>query len=212
MYAVISLSPYYRQSTRQTRREVLRHRAVRDRTLSVVLSAAGPEAVPFLEVAMDPHSLYVVGFRAFGGPFWWEFEPEGNLPALAGPTRRIIGGPSNYTNLGLAQLDQHVIEPWRFMAEMRDFNGRLDDRGKANAILLCFLVAEALRFDTIQQLCYEWINQTERYFQAPDFHHRNPGGMTQHRIVFSAEAKATVRSWRTQTADQSPDVMVPWIA
>jgi hypothetical protein len=212
MYAVISLSPWYRQSTRQTRRAVQRWRGVRDRPISVVLSAAGPESVPFLEVAMDPRSLYVLGFRAFGHPTWWEFEPEGEQPPLPGATRRIIGGSSNYTNLGLAGLDRHVIEPWRFMAEMRDFAGKLDERGKANAILLCFLAAESLRFDSIQQLCYEWINQTERYFQAPDFHQRNPGGMTNHAIVFTPAAKATVRSWRTLTAAGDADVQVPWIA
>lgn len=213
IYTAVSLGPYYRQSTRQARREVMRHRGEQSRTISCVVSSGiGNFALPFLEIAMDPRSLYVIGFRAWGAPFWWEFEPEGRLPSVPGDARRILGGSSNYNNLGLTLLSGHTIEPWRFVAEIRDFDGKLSTPNKPNMILLCFLVAEALRFDSIQDLCFNWINQPAQYFQAPSHYHRDPTAMQNHRIAFSDQTKQTVRSWRTLTAAGSPDVQVPWIA
>ncbi|MDO9707969.1 ribosome-inactivating family protein [Paracraurococcus lichenis] len=212
MWSFIGLGPYYRQNIRQTRRDVLRERAGRGRVMHVVLGSPVATTTPWIEVALDPRSLYVLGFRTFKTATWWAFEPEGNLPQLEGETRRIRSGPSNYNNLGLNLLDGCVIEPWQFLADLRDFQGRLDEHGRMLGVLLLFVVSEAIRFDTIHELCYRWINQPEQYFRAPDFYYRNPTAMSGHAIAFTPAVKACVRSWRTQTNHRSADVMVPWIA
>lgn len=211
MFGFIGLGPYYRTNIRETRRAVERERRGASRTMTILLGSYVNTASPWIEVALDPRSLYVLGFREHGAAAWWAFEPEANLPRIAGPTRPILSGPSNYNNLDLNGLGGCATEPWQFLADLRDFQGRLDKPGRALAILLLFVTAEAIRFDTIHELCYRWINQPEQYFQDPDFFYRNPLAMGKHAIAFSPETKACVRSWRNQTEAGSPNVMVPWV-
>ena len=214
MFASISLGPYYNRNITETRRTVLEARARGTRILHVILSAQVSVSNPWIEIGLDPHSLYVLGFRPFGSSAWWEFEPEANLPALPEPTRRIIGGTSNYKNLALDELRSIALAPVRFLEMLRDFGGRLDEQGRASAILLLLVVPEALRFNSIQSLCYRWIVRPDLYFQAPDFYYarrHTPGIMDESEIVLDDGVKTTLREWRKRTEEGSVDVQVPWV-
>lgn len=204
----IQLGPYYNHNITLTRRIVARQRG----RGAVTIYVGAPISAPILEVAIDGHSLYLLGFRRQGDACWWEFESEGNLPALS-PSRPIVGGPASYQNLGLTADTEVVMQPWRLLTELSGFDGRIGNTAKERKLLLLliFLVAEALRFDSVKAACYEYITNPTGYFSAPDHYHRRPADLSGHRFVFTERLVDTVQNWRTLTKARNPDIALPWI-
>lgn len=209
MDALLSLGPYYNRNVRHMRDALRRLRERGAETMVIGLTA--PITCPIVEVMLETHALYVLGFRDRTAPFWWEFAPDGDLPPIPGPKRRVKGPTANYANLGLRELTSHKIAPWRLLNELSCFDGRLGERRKcANVITMIFLASEAIRFQSIHAVCYRYISNAERYFQAPDEYYRNPEALDDHTMEFSEATKRIVRNWRTASELGSPDIMIPW--
>lgn len=210
MSGLIQLGPYYNRNVRMTREAVLAKRNAGARTMVVYLTA--PITAPVIEVAIDTASLYVLGLRKLNAPVWWAFEPDGKLPPVPGPSRPIaLGGPASYDNLGLHAGAKHTIAPWKLLNDLSVFDGgSLDPVGRKNLLLVVFLISEAMRFGAVQALCYRYVDNAERYFQAPDHYYANPGDLTDHSIVYSSEIVDKVKSWRQLSERHDFDVLLPW--
>lgn len=204
----IQLGPYYNHNITITRRIVAGRRG----RGAVTIYVTAPISAPVLEVAIDGRSLYVLGFRRQGDdPRWWEFEPDGTLPTLS-PSRSIVGGPASYQNLDLTAGAEVVMQPWRLLTELWRFDGKIGDAAKKRKLLLLiFLVAEALRFDSVKGACYKYVTNPTGYFNAPDHYYRNPADLSGHRFVFTERLVDTVQNWRTLTKARNPDIALPWI-
>lgn len=227
MSALVTLSQTYHHSITQARR-VLAANRTRGGYERIFLSA--PITAPLIEVAVDRKSLYVLGFRevaehrgAGKGP-WWEFEPDGTLPRLEAPSRIIRSGPASYSNLGLEAGTEVVLEPWHLLNNLAAFDGVMGDAArKRQLLLLIFLVAEALRFDSVKAACHRYAANNEAWFELSDFYRANPthplrpyrlteGHLSGHRFAFTDALVETVKNWRTRTEAGSYDVALPWIA
>jgi hypothetical protein len=207
MSALIQLGPWYGHNITVARRTIAERRA--QGALTVYVTA--PITSPILEVAINGRSLYVLGFRRQGEHRWWEFEPDGDQPRLD-PFKRIVRGPATYSNLGLAAGAEVVIQPWRLLKELSEFDGLMgDETKKRKLLLLIFLVAEALRFDSVKDACYRYVSNAATYFGAPDYYYANPADMAGHRFVFTEPLVQAVRNWRSRTEAGQPDVGLPWI-
>lgn len=221
MDALISLGPYYNRNIGQVRQAVRQSRAAGLATMTIYVTA--PITAPMIEVAVDPRAVWVLGFRALHAPHWWEFPRTGDLPPVPGPARPIAGPPASYVLLGLGAFAREkgtlVIEPWRLLAALANFDGRLDtDEKRKIIILLIFLVSEAVRFDSMQGLCYRYIAHAERYFSAPDFYYQNRADLTHHTFDFNWSVRRDGRvmtvqeivdSWRRSSEEGSRDVVLP---
>lgn len=213
MDGLISLGPYYNRCIGQVRQDVERCRARGQATM--IIGVTAPITAPMLEVMVETHALYVIGFRALSATDWWEFDPEETPPLVPAPKRRIVGPPPNYTDLGLDRFSNHRIAPWKLLEEFVRFDGKVDlDHKRKNVILLIFLVSEALRFDSMQGLCYRYVANAERYFQAPDFYYRHQDTLDDHNFDFdqritiggrSVGVREIVRNWRTSSTAGAGD-------
>ncbi len=222
MDALISLGPYYNRNIGQVRDAVRQSRAAELSTMTIYVTA--PITAPVLEIAVEPHAVWVLGFRALNAAEWWEFPRTGDLPPVPGPSRTITGPPASYELLGLNRFAEknpglHIIEPWRLLQELASFNGRVDtDEKRRNIILLIFLVSEAVRFDSMQGFCYRYVSHAERYFADPDFFYRNQAQLTHHTFDFNwsvmrdgrlMTVREIVDSWRRSSEAGSRDVVLP---
>jgi hypothetical protein len=203
---LLQLGPYYGRNITDSRRFLGTRR---EGVVTVYVTA--PITAPLLEVAIDGHTLYVLGFRRQGERSWWEFEPDSDQPRLD-PFRRIAGGPATYFNLGLAAGTEVVLPPWLLLTELAGFNGLMGDAAKKRKLLLLtFLVSEALRFDSVKAACYAYISNSVTYFGAPEHYYRNPADLGGHRFTFTEPLMQTVQNWRTRTTAANPDIGLPWI-
>jgi hypothetical protein len=220
MAGLINLGTYYNRSVRQSREAVLAKRAAGAATMSVFLTA--PINASPIEVVIDTASLYVLGYRRVTSPIWWAFPPMQNQPAIpGGASVHVIplGGEANYRTLGLAAGVTHVIEPRRLLEELWAYTGgHPRDDQRANLLLLVFLVSEAMRFASIQALCYRYISNAKQYFDLAAWHQHDPNApypkpdtLTKHSITYTAAAVERVQDWRKLTQANNPDVMMPWI-
>jgi hypothetical protein len=203
----IQLGPYYGRNITDARRYMATRRAHG----AVTVYLAAPITSPILEVAIDGHSLYVLGLRRQGLPRWWEFEPDGDQPRL-GPAARIASGPATYSNLGLTAGTEVVVQPWALLRELATFNGLMgDDAKKRKLLLLIFLVSEALRFESVKAACHAYVSNAVTYFGAPDHYYRNPEDLAGHRFVFTEQLVRTVQTWSRQSVAGGPDIALPWL-
>lgn len=222
MDSLISLGPYYNRNIGQVRNAVRATRAAGQATMTIYVTA--PITAPMIEVAVEPHAVWVLGFRALNAAEWWEFPRTGDLPPVPGRARPIIGPPASYELLGLNRFATknpgvHVIEPWRLLQALATFNGRVDsDETRKNLILLIFLVSEAVRFDSMQGFCYRYVSHAEQYFRAPDFFYQNKSQLTNHTFDFNwsvwrdgrlMTVLEIVDSWRRSAEARSRDVVLP---
>ena len=203
----ILLGPSYGRNITEARRAIGAQRVRGVTTVSLV----APITSPILEVAIDGHSLYVLGFRRHGEQRWWEFEPDGDQPRLE-PSARIISGPATYSNLGLAAGTDVVMQPWLLLQELGNFDGLMGDAAKRRKLLLLiFLVSEALRFDSVKAACYAYVSNAATYFGAPDHYHHHIEDLGGHRFEFTEQLVDTVRNWSTRSVARNHDIGLPWL-
>ena len=221
MDALISLGPYYNRTIGQTRDAVRRSREAGLTTMKIYLTA--PIVAPIIEVAVTPGRVWVLGFKVLNAPTWWEFKRTGDLPPVPGPASPVQGPAASYELLGLGEFAKatppvHVIEPWRLLQALATFNGKIGTNAKRkNIVLLLFLVSEAVRFDSMQGLCYRYVSHAEQYFRAPDFYYRNKSALTAHTFDFTWTVRRDGRemavgeivdSWRRSAEAGSRDVVL----
>ena len=83
----------------------------------------------------------------------------------------------DYEFLGLRELDNYNIAPMKLLADLSVFDGKLGDwQKKADAVMLIFLLSEALRFDSVMLACVNWLTGTWT-------------------MKFTDEIKARVKDW-----------------
>ncbi len=150
----VQLSTYFYASTLAK----LRSDIAGDRAGIAVIEVAAPINAPLIQVAMDRRSTYVLGFRAPPSGGWWAFkEKDKPLPALPGAPVRDMGLTGSYTQLGL--LPSINMRPEELLNQLASYGGAPDPRFCQAIVLLLFLMAEALRFDSVMMECV-------RYFSA----------------------------------------------
>ena len=151
---------------------------------------SAPINSPKLHVAIDRHSLYLLGWKPISSDQWWAFEENGQLPKLPGGGVRRINGKMDYEFLGLREFDSYNIPPTKLLADLSVFDGKLGDwQKKANAIMLIFLMSEALRFDSVMLACVNWLTGTWT-------------------MKFTDEIKARVKDWAHSTGRRDRDVLL----
>ena len=151
---------------------------------------SAPINSPKLHVAIDRHSLYLLGWKPISSDQWWAFEENGQLPKLPAGGVRRINGKMDYEFPGLRELDNYNIPPTRLLADLSVFDGKLGDwQKKANAIMLIFLLSEALRFDSVMLACVNWLTGTWT-------------------MKFTDEIKARVKDWAHSTERKDRDVLL----
>jgi hypothetical protein len=184
----IQLTTYFYASTlAKVRRDIIGNRAG-----VAVIEVGMPISVPLIEVAMDRRSTYVQGFRVAGAPHWWAFqEKDKPLPALPGGPSRTMSLSGSYTELGLPPAIN--MRPDKMLTLLTGYNGKLNQDFCRGIVLLLFLVAEALRFDSLLMEC-------ARYFSF---------GGTLNTIHPAAHA-ATVQNW-AKSLPGDPNVLVPYL-
>ncbi len=168
----VQLSPYFYASTlAKLRRDIHSNRAG-----FAIVEVAAPINAPMIQVAMDRRSTYVLGFRAAGGRSWWAFnEPEKPLPALPGAQVRPMGLSGSYTELGLPPSIN--MRPENLLDKIASYAGTPNPTFCQAIVLLLFLVAEALRFDSLLMECV-------RYFSIGSY------------TIHPAQFASTVRNWK----------------
>ncbi len=184
----VQLSMYFYASTlAKLRNDVLANRAG-----WAVFEIAAPINAPVVQIAMDRRSTYVHGFRRAGATEWWAFQEPGRpLPALPGGARPM-GLTGSYTELGLPAAIN--LRPERLLSLLAYYPGRPDPEFCQGIVLLLFLVAEALRFDSVLMECV-------RYFGL---------GTSSAYTIHPAEFRAVVNNWAA-AAPGSRDVLVPYL-
>ncbi len=175
-----------------------------------------PVTSPVLEVAIDPLSLYVLGFRRQSEKTWWEFKPTGKLPQLDN-AKPLACGSADYTNLGLEKLINKTVSitPNLLVTRLAYLNGtHIDDDDKWKLLLLIFLVSEALRFDTVKYAGKAYVANADLYFNnrdSPEYYKRNPGDLVGHSFTFTRALVEMVRDWRKHTQSNHNDLGLPWV-
>jgi hypothetical protein len=170
----VQLSRYFYASTlARLRREVEGNRSG-----IIVFEVAAPINAPVIHVAMDRRSGYVLGFRTTQARHWWAFKEENKpLPTLPGLPSQSVGLNGNYSQLGLPPAIN--MRPEKLLAGLAGLTGGPDPEFCRGIVLLLFLVAEAMRFESLLFEC-------QRYFAAG-----TPDGYTIHPAVHAA----TVKNW-----------------
>ena len=181
----VQLSPYFYVSTlAKLRNDIGGHR-----TGIVVFELTAPINAPLIHVAMDRCSAYVLGFRPAAGSHWWAFRETGKpLPTLPGAASRPMQLSGSYTELGLPSSIN--MRPEHVLAQLAGFRGSPDPRFCQAIVLLLFLVAEALRFDSVLLECV-------RYFSMS------------YGTIHPSQFARTVRDWNITPASD-PDVLLPY--
>jgi hypothetical protein len=161
----VQLSTYFYASTlAKLRRDLETNRAG-----IAQFEIAAPINAPLVHVAMDRRSTYVLGFRPASGRNWWAFrEAERPLPTLPGAPVQPMGLSGSYTELGLpASIN---MRPEELLNKLASYNGVPDPRFCQAIVLLLFLVAEALRFDSLLMECTRYFSSGTRtaYTIHPD--------------------------------------------
>ncbi len=168
----LQLSTYFYASTLAK----LRHDIDGNRTGLAMIEVGAPINAPLVQVAMDRRSTWVLGFRAASGGNWWAFQEEGKpLPALPGAPVRPMGLTGSYTELVLPSSIN--MRPEEVLNKLASYEGAPAPRFCQAIVLLLFLVAEALRFDSVLLEC-------ARYFSV--------GAYTIHPARFGE----TVHAWK----------------
>ena len=150
----VQLSPYFYASTlAKLRRDILA-----DRSGWAVVELATPVTSPVIEVALDRRTAYVLGFRLAGRAQWWAFQDRDKpLPRLPGGPCRWSGLSGSYAELGLpASIN---MRPDKLLNLLAAYDGRPDPQFCRAVVLLLFLVAEALRFDSVLMECVAYFSQ-----------------------------------------------------
>ena len=181
----IQLGDLYSWSINEQRRRLSGNRSGIE-----VFEVSAPINSPKLHVAIDRHSLYLLGWKPISSDQWWAFEENGQLPKLPGGGVRRINGKMDYEFLGLRELDSYNIPPTKLLADLSVFDGKLGDwQKKANAIMLIFLLSEAFRFDSVMLACVNWLTGTWT-------------------MKFTDEIKARVKDWAHSTGRRDRDVLL----
>jgi hypothetical protein len=181
----IQLGDLYSWSIKEQRR-----RLSSNRTGIEVFEVSAPIDGPKLHVALDRHSLYLLGWKSISSSQWWAFEEDGKLPKLPGGSVQRINGKMDYEFLELRNLASYNISPVKLLTDLSVFDGKLGDwQKKANAIMLIFLLSEALRFDSVVVACVKWLTDTWT-------------------LKFTDEIKARVKDWAKSTGRGDRDVLL----
>ncbi|MES2713222.1 MAG: ribosome-inactivating family protein [Pseudomonadota bacterium] len=150
----IQLSRYFYASTlAKIRREVEGNRSG-----IIVFEVAAPINAPVIHIAMDRRSGYLLGFRTTEARHWWAFKEEDKpVPTLPGLPSQPMGLTGSYTELDLPPSIN--MRPEALLSRLASFSGRGDVDFYRAIVLLLFLVAEAMRFESLLFEC-------QRYFGA----------------------------------------------
>jgi Ribosome inactivating protein len=183
----IQLSRYFYASTLAK----LRRAVEANRSGVIVFELAAPINAPVIHVAMDRRSSYVHGFRTTTARHWWAFKPkDGPLPSLPGLPSQSIGLTGNYSELGLpASIN---MRPEALLSRLAAFTGGRDPEFCRAIVLLLFLVAEAMRFESLLFEC-------QRYFS---------GGTSDAYTIHPAAHRDTVKNWE-DALPGDPNVLLP---
>jgi hypothetical protein len=148
----IQLSSFYSSCLADLRRKL----ASRRTGWEVVELWAPINAEP-VHVALNRKSLYLRGIKAAQASDWWGIPDKQGPPSeLPDGGMKPAKGRGDYSFFGLTT--SYNITPVKFLAALRNFNGDLRQWDNANnAVLLFFLVAEALRFDSVELECLRWL-------------------------------------------------------
>jgi hypothetical protein len=170
----VQLSRYFYASTLAR----LRNEVERNRSGIMVFEVAAPINAPVIHVAMDRRSGYVLGFRTTQARHWWAFKEDNKpLPTLPGLPSKSIGLNGNYSQLGLPPSIN--MRPEALLSRLAGFTGGADPEFCRGIVLLVFLVAEAMRFESLLFEC-------QRYFGA---------GTTDAYTIHPAAHAETVKNW-----------------
>lgn len=182
----IQLSRYFYASTIAK----LRAHVAGNRNGIAVVEVAAPINAPLIHVAMDRETTYILGFRTTQAQHWWAFkEKDKPLPTLPGLPSRSMGLTGSYTELGLPPSIN--MRPEQLLARLAGFSGAPDPDFCQGIVLLLFLVAEAMRFESL-------LFEGQRYFGhgTPDF-----------ATIHPAAHAATVQNWK-KSLPGDPNVLL----
>ena len=182
----IQLSRYFYASTLAK----LRRHVGGNRSGIVDFEIAAPINAPVIHVAMDRQTTYILGFRTTQARHWWAFKEEDKpLPTLPGLPSRSMGLNGSYTQLGLPTSIN--MRPEQLLSRLAGFTGTPDGDFCRAIVLLLFLVAEAMRFESL-------LFEGQRYFgvKSPDF-----------ATIHPAAHAGTVRDWKT-SLPSDPNVLL----
>ncbi len=182
----IQLSRYFYASTIAK----LRRHVAGNRSGIAVIEVAAPINAPVIHVAMDRQTTYILGFRTTQAPHWWAFkEKDKPLPTLPGLPSRSMGLTGSYTELGLPSSINMPAE--ELLSRLAGFSGAPDPNFCRGMVLLLFLVAEAMRFESL-------LFEGQRYFGY---------GTSDFATIHPAAHKDTVQDWK-KSLPSDPNVLL----
>lgn len=186
----IQLSRYFYASTLAK----LRRHVGGNRSGIVDFEIAAPINAPVIHVAMDRQTTYILGFRSVDARHWWAFKEENKpLPALPGLPSRSMGLTGSYTELGFPTSIN--LPPEQLLSRLAGFSGTPDGDFCRAILLLLFLVAEAMRFESL-------LFEGQRYFGM---------GTSDFATIHPAAHKETVQDWK-KSLPADPNVLLRYAA
>lgn len=193
----------------------------------VFVDAWLPINMPPLGVAIESGSLYLIGVRPHGRQ-WFEFMPDTgqSYPGSSVPPQQRLPGSrwimagarpslSSYRALKLDWLIRNkpgatgsLVYPHRPVDLLRFFHGwdgQLDSHdARLSMVVLIFLFCEALRFRSVDTVCFHWLSTRNQALYGADGsipHMAQP-------LTITADLLHTIQNWDTAAAAGSPDVWI----
>lgn len=175
----VSLGPTYEPTLWDLRKRVAAGRKAHETLVFVTITA--PIISDVIEVAIESGSLYLVGVRA-GDETWLEFAPntgqlspgtESDLrPRLPNSRWIMVGGLRALSSYRALRLGWYINEqpgavgrivyadsPIELLRFFRHWDGQLTRYdSRLSLCVLIFIICEALRFRSIENICARWIH------------------------------------------------------